>query len=77
MTQQPDEIAPGENYTVQAGDTLKSIAMRAYHDPNKWMWIYGYDANKQKIGNDPGLLPHGIVLYIPDDGGKGGGIIHQ
>ena len=53
----------GSNYTVQPGDTLYSIAQRAYGDGNKWQIIY--DANKQVIGSNPNLLRPGEVLYIP------------
>jgi len=57
------QATPGSNYTVQPGDTLYSIAQRAYDDGNKWQIIY--DANKQVIGSDPNLLRPGEVLYIP------------
>ena len=54
---------PGSNYTVQQGDTLYSIAQRAYGDSNQWQTIY--DANKQVIGSNPNLIHPGEVLYIP------------
>jgi LysM repeat protein len=54
---------PGSNYTVQANDTLSSIAQRAYGNANAWQKIY--DANKQVIGNDPNLLQVGEVIFIP------------
>src|SRR2546428_430742 len=54
---------PGSNYTVQPGDTLFSIAQRAYGDGNKWQIIY--DANKQVIGSDPNLIHPGQILYTP------------
>ncbi|TMC98723.1 MAG: LysM peptidoglycan-binding domain-containing protein, partial [Chloroflexi bacterium] len=57
------QATPGSNYTVQAGDTLSSIAQRAYGDANQWQKIY--DANKQVIGNDPNQIRPGEVLYIP------------
>ncbi|TME06564.1 MAG: LysM peptidoglycan-binding domain-containing protein [Chloroflexi bacterium] len=65
-TNKEDQMAqatPGSNYTVQPGDTLYSIAQRAYGDGNKWQIIY--DANKQVIGSNPNLLRPGEVLYIP------------
>jgi LysM domain len=54
---------PGSNYTVQANDTLSSIAQQAYGNANDWQKIY--DANKQVIGNDPNLLRPGEVIFIP------------
>ena len=54
---------PGSNYTVQPGDSLFSIAQRAYGDGNQWHKIY--DANKQVIGNDPNLIRPGEILHIP------------
>ncbi|OLB55936.1 MAG: hypothetical protein AUI01_07200 [Ktedonobacter sp. 13_2_20CM_2_56_8] len=57
------QATPGSNYTVQPGDTLSSIAQRAYGDANQWQKIY--DANKQVIGNDPNLIRPGEVLFIP------------
>ncbi|HET9919996.1 MAG TPA: LysM peptidoglycan-binding domain-containing protein [Ktedonobacteraceae bacterium] len=54
---------PGANYTVQSGDTLSSIAQRAYGDANQWQVIY--NANRQVIGNDPNLIRAGMVLFIP------------
>ena len=56
---------PGSNYTVQQGDTLSSIAQRAYGDANQWQTIYNYPANKQVIGPDPNHIHPGEVLYIP------------
>src|SRR5579859_2041362 len=54
---------PGSHYTVQPGDSLFSIAQRAYGDGNLWQKIY--DANKQVIGVDPNDIQPGEVLYIP------------
>jgi LysM repeat protein len=54
---------PGSNYTVQSGDTLSSIAQRAYGDSNQWQVIY--DANKHVIGSNPNVIYPGQVLYIP------------
>jgi hypothetical protein len=57
------QATPGSDYTVQAGDTLSSIAQQAYGDANQWQKIY--DANKQVIGGDPNLIRPGQVLFIP------------
>ncbi len=56
-------ITPGSKYTIQAGDTLSSLAQQAYGDSKQWQKIY--DANKEVIGNNPGALQPGQVLVIP------------
>lgn len=48
--------------TVQAGDTLSAIALRAYADPNKYMRIY--EANPRVLTN-PHQLVIGMVLRVP------------
>lgn len=53
----------GELYVVQSGDTLTSIAQRAYGNGNLWPLIY--NANKQVIGSNPNLIQAGQVLQIP------------
>lgn len=54
---------PGAVYIVQQGDSLTSIAQRAYGDGNQWPLIY--NANKQVIGNNPNVIQVGQVLHIP------------
>jgi len=56
------QASPGSTYNVQPGDSLFSIAQRAYGDGNQWHKIY--DANKQVIGNDPNLIRPGEILHI-------------
>jgi nucleoid-associated protein YgaU len=50
-------------YTVQANDTLPSIAAQMYGDASRWTAIY--DANRSTIGEDPNVLPAGAQLTIP------------
>jgi Dyp-type peroxidase family len=56
-------VTPGKNYTVQAGDSLFSIAQRAFGNGADWPLIY--DANKQTIGPNPNVIRIGEVLVIP------------
>lgn len=63
MTQQAGTIATCTTYTIQSGDTLQSIAERAYGDSTKWQWIY--DFNRQVIGGNPDLIQPGQELFIP------------
>ncbi len=77
MTQQLEKIVPGTEYTVQSGDTRKSIAMRAYNNSSQWRLIS--NANKTELVNylrRP--LPAGLKLRIPPKGGggQGGGNVH-
>jgi nucleoid-associated protein YgaU len=52
-----------DQYTVEAGDTLRSIAQQVYGDAAQWPRIY--DANRETIGPDPDTLSAGTQLRIP------------
>ncbi|MFQ5676822.1 MAG: LysM peptidoglycan-binding domain-containing protein, partial [bacterium] len=58
------ENAPGE-YLVGPGDNLAKIAgsMAVMGDPTKWRQLY--EANKNIVGDDPGLIYPHTVLKIP------------
>ncbi len=53
----------GGTYTVQAGDTLSSIATKVYGNSARWRDIY--DANRGVIGADPNMIQVGMVLKLP------------
>jgi nucleoid-associated protein YgaU len=53
----------GSTYVVQAGDSLRSIALNVYGDANAWPRIY--DANRDVIGPDPDALEAGTSLTLP------------
>ncbi|MGY2084815.1 LysM peptidoglycan-binding domain-containing protein [Blastococcus sp. SYSU DS0539] len=55
----PAPADAGQQYTVQAGDTLSRIAAAAGVD-----WRTVYDANRDVIGADPGLIHPGQVLRL-------------
>ncbi len=55
--------ASDAEYTVEAGDTLRSIAQQVYGDAAQWPRIY--EANRQTIGSDPDTLSAGTQLRIP------------
>jgi hypothetical protein len=59
----PPATTSSDEYTVEAGDTLRSIAQEVYGDPSQWPRIY--DANRQTIGPDPDTLSAGTRLSIP------------
>ncbi|MCC7105192.1 MAG: LysM peptidoglycan-binding domain-containing protein, partial [Chloroflexi bacterium] len=50
-------------YTVEAGDTLGSIAQKMYGDSSQWRKIY--DANRSAIGDNPDAVKIGTQLRIP------------
>ncbi|MEJ8801101.1 LysM peptidoglycan-binding domain-containing protein [Pontibacter sp. H249] len=59
---------PGPNqdvYTVQSGDSLSKIAKKHYGNANAWTKIY--NANKEKIGDNPDLIRPGQRFVIPRD----------
>jgi nucleoid-associated protein YgaU len=56
---------PGFLYQVKKDDTLSAIALAAYKDDKLWPRIYNYPLNHEMIGNDPGLIIEGRLLYIP------------
>ncbi|MGD1000065.1 MAG: LysM peptidoglycan-binding domain-containing protein [Candidatus Brocadiia bacterium] len=60
----PPRVAARKTYKVQHGDTLSSISEQFYKTTTKWKLIY--DANKDKIGLDPGKLKDNMELEIPD-----------
>lgn len=52
----------GRTYTVQDGDTLRTIAAREYGSGDAWQRIW--DANQDKLSN-PDLLYPGQELALP------------
>jgi LysM repeat protein len=52
-----------DEYMVEAGDTLRSIAKQVYGDPVQWRRLY--DANRETIGPDPDVLSAGTRLRVP------------
>lgn len=61
----PVDPAPGmPEYPVQPGDTLRSIAERAYGDPDLWELIA--DANPKTLAGSTTLTP-GMTLWLPAD----------
>ncbi|GHA69078.1 LysM peptidoglycan-binding domain-containing protein [Pontibacter akesuensis] len=64
--QQTTTAGPNQDiYTVQSGDSLSKIAKKHYGDANTWKRIY--EANKDKIGDNPDLIRPGQRLVIPRD----------
>lgn len=53
----------GDTYTVVRGDTLSKIAQRAYGAISSYQVLF--NANRQTIGPNPGLISVGQVLQIP------------
>ena len=57
------QITPGSDYTVQAGDSLFSIAQQAYGDGNLWQVIF--NANHDTTIANPDQIMPGWRLWIP------------
>jgi nucleoid-associated protein YgaU len=54
----------GVKHTVASGETLSHISDKYYKTPNRWREIY--EANKEVIGDNPGMIKPGQVLVIPN-----------
>lgn len=63
VTEDTQNPISGSSYTVVRGDTLWDISVRAYQDGYSWPQIY--QANKELIGVNPGIIEIGQVLSIP------------
>ncbi|MGI9147455.1 MAG: LysM peptidoglycan-binding domain-containing protein [Chloroflexota bacterium] len=59
----PDASPIAAEYSVEAGDTLRSIADKLYGDADLWPSLY--DANREIIGPDPDALLVGMRLRVP------------
>jgi nucleoid-associated protein YgaU len=57
------KVAPGNTYTVKAGDTLSKIAKEHLGNANAYMDIF--NANKDQL-SDPDKIKPGQVLKIPE-----------
>ncbi|MBE2199661.1 MAG: LysM peptidoglycan-binding domain-containing protein [Anaerolinea sp.] len=53
-------------HKVAAGETLGAIAMQYYQSATKEEWMAIYEANKEAIGDNPGMIKVGQVLKIPE-----------
>jgi nucleoid-associated protein YgaU len=58
------ELLPTE-YTVRVGDSLRLIALKFYGPGGQLHWKVIYDANKERIGENPYIIRPGDVLTIP------------
>lgn len=56
---------PGSNYTIVSGDSLSSIAERAYGDPQQWPIIYNANQTILK-STDPNIVFPGETVFIPE-----------
>lgn len=54
-------VSDARTYTVQAGDTIKSIAKKIYGSEDKWVDLYWYNQDRIKQG----IVTPGQVLLLP------------
>tara|TARA_R110000850_G_scaffold11527_9_gene39439 strand:+ start:828 stop:1937 length:1110 start_codon:yes stop_codon:yes gene_type:complete len=62
---------PCDNYTIRAGDSLQSIARRAFDNPALFQLVYL--ANRDVIGANPNLITVGTVIQMPCEDGTNPG----
>lgn len=55
-------------HTVGGGDSLSMIAVKYYGNGSRANWMAIYEANKELIGKNPGMIFPGQVLKIPNLG---------
>ena len=53
-------------HTVQAGETLGSIALKYYKSAGEKYYMAIYNANKSTIGDNPNRIGVGMKLNIPE-----------
>ena len=61
---EPVTTSQGGKYVVQKGDNLWKIAVTQMNDGYSWVKLY--QANKQLIGKNPGIILPGMELVIPE-----------
>lgn len=57
------EAKPGNDYVVQAGDSLWSISMASYGTGYNWSKVY--EANKDVLGANPNQIEKGTKIALP------------
>ncbi len=65
LTPEKRPSQPVDEYVVQRGDTLSKIAGKVYGDVSPSSWRRIYDANRERIGDDPSRIAVGMSLVIP------------
>lgn len=63
----------GQDYRVQSGDTLSSLAIRAYGSPARFLEFYEIARNAETLGSNPDLLRPGQVIVMPPCAGATAG----
>jgi len=53
-------------YTMKPEDTLSHVALKYYGNAARDYWMLIYEANKDVIGNNPGMVRVGTTLKIPE-----------
>lgn len=62
---QMGKMSTKKTHEVVEGETLSDIALKYYGSAVKDKWMKIYEANKEVIGDDPGMIKPGMKLVIP------------
>lgn len=62
------ELDCGEDYAIRSGDTLGSIAQRAYGTIDRWNYLW--HVNRDTLGQNPHLIRPGTRIRLPCPGGE-------
>ncbi len=60
----PKKVELIGEHTVKEGETLSHIALKYYGNAARDYFMVIYEANKEVIGKDPGLIKAGMKLKI-------------
>lgn len=62
----PQAASSATEYELKPDDTLSHVALKFYGNAGRDYWMLIYEANKDVIGDNPGIVRPGTLLKIPE-----------